>query len=73
MSQAAATGRPGEAGLATPRFRLPHLSRDSPSLPRVASVLTHILPPSLIAPFLGVIREALLRDPHVPPTSYMPP
>lgn len=68
MSQAAA-GHPGEAGpgtppsSATPRFGLPHLSLSSLSLPWAApDALTHVLPPSLIAPFLGVILEALIRD-----------
>lgn len=49
--------------LATSRFRLPHLSPDSPTLPWTApGALTHVLPPSLIAPFLGVILEGLIRD-----------
>lgn len=62
MSQASAE-HPGEAGLATPKFRLPHLSPGSPTLPRVApGALTHVLPPSLIAAFLGIILEVLVRD-----------
>lgn len=76
----AAVGYPGEAGLATPpssshpQIQVASPQPGSPTLLWAApGALTHVLLPRLMAPFPGVILEALVRDPGVLPTSCVPP